>query len=198
MHCTDCHFYQDSHGNTKLYGEVRAAIEIQCIDCHGTRRAIVDRQSREPARPAGQPAVADQPVPRRPTAARICWRCGRRSANRDSRSFASRASTPKLIQRSTVEPDLYVGGHANRRHRPAGSPAITTREPCRQNGPHGRPMDASTWGGNYGQTTCAGVPTTTKTCPASPATVRGTQAVSAVTCRRRPTSSRPNCTTSAT
>ena len=36
MHCVDCHFVQDMHGNTKLYGEVRAAIEIQCIDCHGT------------------------------------------------------------------------------------------------------------------------------------------------------------------
>jgi hypothetical protein len=36
MHCADCHFVQDVHGNTKLYGEVRAAIEIQCIDCHGT------------------------------------------------------------------------------------------------------------------------------------------------------------------
>ncbi|HLJ92028.1 MAG TPA: hypothetical protein VKU02_02430 [Gemmataceae bacterium] len=36
MHCIDCHFIQDSHGNTKLQGEVRAAIEIQCIDCHGT------------------------------------------------------------------------------------------------------------------------------------------------------------------
>jgi hypothetical protein len=36
MHCIDCHFIQDSHGNTKLYGEVRAAIEIQCTDCHGT------------------------------------------------------------------------------------------------------------------------------------------------------------------
>jgi hypothetical protein len=36
MHCVDCHFVQDVHGNTKLYGEVRAAIEIQCIDCHGT------------------------------------------------------------------------------------------------------------------------------------------------------------------
>jgi hypothetical protein len=39
MHCVDCHFVQDAHGNTKLYGEVRAAIEIQCIDCHGTIRA---------------------------------------------------------------------------------------------------------------------------------------------------------------
>jgi hypothetical protein len=36
MHCIDCHFEQDSHGNTKLYGEVRAAVEIQCEDCHGT------------------------------------------------------------------------------------------------------------------------------------------------------------------
>ena len=36
MHCVDCHFVQDSHGNGKLYGEVRAAIEIQCTDCHGT------------------------------------------------------------------------------------------------------------------------------------------------------------------
>jgi formate-dependent nitrite reductase cytochrome c552 subunit len=36
MHCVDCHFQQDNHGNTKLYGEVRAAIEITCTDCHGT------------------------------------------------------------------------------------------------------------------------------------------------------------------
>lgn len=36
MHCVDCHFEQDVHGNGKLYGEVRNAIEITCIDCHGT------------------------------------------------------------------------------------------------------------------------------------------------------------------
>jgi hypothetical protein len=36
MHCVDCHFKQDSHGNGKLYGDRRAAIEIDCIDCHGT------------------------------------------------------------------------------------------------------------------------------------------------------------------
>lgn len=42
MHCVDCHFVQDVHGNTKLYGEVRAAIEIQCEDCHGstTQKAV--------------------------------------------------------------------------------------------------------------------------------------------------------------
>ena len=32
MHCVDCHFSQDSHGNGHLYGEVAAAIEIDCVD----------------------------------------------------------------------------------------------------------------------------------------------------------------------
>jgi hypothetical protein len=36
MHCVDCHFEQDNHGNGKLYGEFHNAIEIQCVDCHGT------------------------------------------------------------------------------------------------------------------------------------------------------------------
>ena len=36
MHCIDCHFRQDSHGNGILYNEPRAAIEIGCIDCHGS------------------------------------------------------------------------------------------------------------------------------------------------------------------
>ena len=36
MHCIDCHFTQDVHGNGKLYGETRNAIEIGCADCHGT------------------------------------------------------------------------------------------------------------------------------------------------------------------
>ncbi|HEV2863545.1 MAG TPA: hypothetical protein VGX48_21210 [Pyrinomonadaceae bacterium] len=36
MHCVDCHFQQDAHGNGILYNEPRAAIEIGCVDCHGT------------------------------------------------------------------------------------------------------------------------------------------------------------------
>ncbi|MFM8271395.1 MAG: hypothetical protein ACKODX_03590 [Gemmata sp.] len=36
MHCVDCHFSQDMHGNNRLHMEVRAATEIACIDCHGT------------------------------------------------------------------------------------------------------------------------------------------------------------------
>jgi hypothetical protein len=38
MQCDDCHFAQDNHGNGKIYGEPRAAVEIDCIDCHGTIR----------------------------------------------------------------------------------------------------------------------------------------------------------------
>lgn len=38
MHCVDCHFQQDSHGTGDLYGEPRAAVEITCVDCHGSIR----------------------------------------------------------------------------------------------------------------------------------------------------------------
>ena len=53
MQCVDCHFEQDSHGNGKLYAEPRAAIELDCTDCHGTidRRATL--VSSGPASPAG-------------------------------------------------------------------------------------------------------------------------------------------------
>ena len=36
MHCADCHVSSDVHGNGNLYNEARAAIQIDCIDCHGT------------------------------------------------------------------------------------------------------------------------------------------------------------------
>lgn len=35
MHCADCHVGADVHGNGNLYNEPRAAIQIDCIDCHG-------------------------------------------------------------------------------------------------------------------------------------------------------------------
>ena len=36
MQCVDCHYSQDNHGNGHIYGEVAAAVEIDCKDCHGT------------------------------------------------------------------------------------------------------------------------------------------------------------------
>lgn len=38
MHCVDCHFSQDAHGDGNLYNEPRATIEIACVDCHGSIR----------------------------------------------------------------------------------------------------------------------------------------------------------------
>ena len=51
MHCVDCHFEQDVHGNGKLYGEPRPAIEIDCIDCHGTSNGKASLVTTGPASP---------------------------------------------------------------------------------------------------------------------------------------------------
>lgn len=53
MHCVDCHFEQDSHGNGHIYGEVAQAIEIECQDCHGTADRYPVLRSSGPAAPPG-------------------------------------------------------------------------------------------------------------------------------------------------
>jgi hypothetical protein len=53
MHCIDCHFVQDSHGTGKLYGETRNAIEVDCVDCHGTIRQKANLRTSGIAAPNG-------------------------------------------------------------------------------------------------------------------------------------------------
>lgn len=53
MHCVDCHFSQDSHGNGHIYGEVANAVEIDCVDCHGTADAYPTLKTSGPAAPPG-------------------------------------------------------------------------------------------------------------------------------------------------
>ncbi|MCB2052629.1 MAG: hypothetical protein KDE35_00115 [Geminicoccaceae bacterium] len=53
MHCVDCHFAQDGHGNGFLYGEVGDAVEIGCKDCHGTTQAYPTLRTSNPAAPPG-------------------------------------------------------------------------------------------------------------------------------------------------
>ena len=53
MHCADCHFTQDNHGNGHLYGEVASAIEVECKDCHGTAQEYPDLHTSGPAAPPG-------------------------------------------------------------------------------------------------------------------------------------------------
>jgi hypothetical protein len=53
MQCVDCHFEQDAHGTGSLYGESRAAIELDCVDCHGTISGRASLVTSGPAAPAG-------------------------------------------------------------------------------------------------------------------------------------------------
>jgi hypothetical protein len=85
MHCIDCHFEQDSHGTGKLYAEPRAAIELDCTDCHGTIEKRASLISSGPASPAGGTHFDSLRTPW--NALRFEYRDG------------------KLLQRSMVEPD---------------------------------------------------------------------------------------------
>jgi hypothetical protein len=86
MQCIDCHFGQDSHGNGKLYGETRNAVEIDCVDCHGT----IDRRptliTSGPASPRNGTALSALRTPFRER--RFYWEGDR------------------LYQRSMMDPDL--------------------------------------------------------------------------------------------
>ena len=71
MQCNDCHFAQDNHGNGKIYGEPRAAVEIDCIDCHGTIRNKATLITSGPAAP--DPLRPGEPRGRHLEALRTPW-----------------------------------------------------------------------------------------------------------------------------
>lgn len=86
MHCVDCHFSQDAHGDGLLHGEYGNALEIGCSDCHGDVDAPTNLRTSAPAAPPGGTDLGAAVTPfGRP---RFQWRDG------------------KLFQRSMVEPDL--------------------------------------------------------------------------------------------
>ncbi len=84
MQCVDCHFAQDNHGTGKIYAEPRAAVEIDCVDCHGTIRQRATLLTSGPAAPdAGRPG---EPRGRRLEALRTPWGL-RRFEWRDDKLF---------------------------------------------------------------------------------------------------------------
>lgn len=86
MHCVDCHYAQDNHGNGHIYGEVASAVEIDCVDCHGTTTSYPTLRTSGPASP---PIGNDLSLLRNPDGRkRFEWRDG------------------KLIQRSMLTSDL--------------------------------------------------------------------------------------------
>ena len=83
--CADCHFAQDAHGNGHLYGEVAAAIEIGCADCHGT---VSSYPTLFTSGPASQPGGTDMSLLRTEDGRkRFEWRQG------------------KLYQRAALDPN---------------------------------------------------------------------------------------------
>ena len=86
MHCVDCHFAQDEHGNGQIYGEYGNNIEIECQDCHGTTEKYTTLRTSGPAAPTGGTdlRMGTTPFGRR----RFAWINGR------------------LMQRSMLSPDV--------------------------------------------------------------------------------------------
>lgn len=91
MQCADCHFAQDSHGNGLIYGEVANAVEIGCVDCHGTAD---DYPSLRTSGPAAPPKGNNLALLRNPDGQRrFEW-------------IESGGGRRELIQRSIVDPRL--------------------------------------------------------------------------------------------
>ncbi len=98
MHCVDCHFSQDAHGSGHIYGEVQAAIEIRCIDCHGTPSKAPTLITTGPAAP---PEGNDLGLLRTPDGRkRFQWR----GSQCDLPSDEPRDC--KLYQRASLDPNL--------------------------------------------------------------------------------------------
>jgi hypothetical protein len=92
MHCVDCHFLHDMHGNGMLYGEPRAVSSIECVDCHGTvnsRPTLITSGSGGPFNPQTQKQenIDLLKSSNTPWGARFRW------------------EGKKLIQRSALAPD---------------------------------------------------------------------------------------------
>lgn len=74
MHCADCHFGIDSHGNGTMVGEVAQGVEIGCEDCHGSVKSYATLKTSSPASP---PGGSDLSLLRTPWGEpRFQWRAG--------------------------------------------------------------------------------------------------------------------------
>lgn len=99
MQCNDCHFAQDNHGNGKIYAEPRAAVEVDCVDCHGTVRQKATLVTSGPAAPDA--ALPGEPRGRRLDTLRTPWgmrRFERREGKVFQRSMSDAAKEWEIVQ----------------------------------------------------------------------------------------------------
>ncbi len=110
MQCTDCHFGQDNHGNGKIYGEPRAAVEIDCVDCHGTINKKATLTTSGPAAP--DPALPTWPRGHRLDALRTPWGL-RRFENRDGKVFQRSMTDPAKEWEIVQTADTIIPGNVH-------------------------------------------------------------------------------------
>ena len=134
MHCADCHFTQDNHGNGHIYGEVASAIEVECKDCHGTAQAYPDLRTSGPAAPPGGTDMrlyrntdgrkrfewqGDELVQRSVVNPELEWNLSlvRNTVNPEHPSYNEKAARAKLMSNNTATqewgPDIEPGSLAH-------------------------------------------------------------------------------------
>ncbi|HKP70615.1 MAG TPA: hypothetical protein VJV05_15115, partial [Pyrinomonadaceae bacterium] len=124
MHCVDCHFRQDAHGTGILYNEPRAAVEIGCVDCHGSMKERANTITSGPgAMPVSEAEKARRETAKKPITGRDLTRLqfrgsdGRRRSvleviNRDAKRKDANGKDVELkrgdiVQNSIVEPGRW-------------------------------------------------------------------------------------------
>jgi hypothetical protein len=108
MQCVDCHFAQDNHGTGEVYGEPRAAVEIDCVDCHGTMRGKATVTTSGPA--AADPLRPGEPRGRQLDALRTPWGL-RRFEWRDDKLFQRSMTDEKMEWEIVQTKDTVTPGN---------------------------------------------------------------------------------------
>lgn len=122
MHCVDCHFSQDSHGNGHMYGEVALAVEVDCKDCHGTSKEYPNLYTSGPAALEGG---ADLSLLRTPD--------GRRRFEwLDGKLFQRSALYPELEWEMSLVKDSVTKGHKSYNEKAARA-KLMSRDTEKQN-----------------------------------------------------------------
>ncbi len=126
MHCVDCHFNQDGHGDGNLYGEVAQAVEIQCQDCHGTAAKRPTLLTSGPAAPTGGRDLSLMRTPfgdqrfiwkgddlfqRSTLTPGLEWKISqvRDSVNRESPEYNEKSSRAKTLQKVGADGEQHWG-----------------------------------------------------------------------------------------
>jgi hypothetical protein len=122
FHCVDCHFAQDMHGNGHIYGEVAAAVEIDCADCHGTATQYPTLRTSGPAaRPGGMDLTLLRTQDGRK---RFEWR--------GDKLFQRSALDANLEWEMTLTKDTVTPGHPNYNEKAARAKLMHAGAPGRE------------------------------------------------------------------